>query len=129
MEALRYRGCRVSAGGAQQCAATIEVLSGLTARLGDIAGAILFAGAAWLAQRFDGTYLTLSSGHAATRPRFFGVRGSVLRVQFGGWSPFTQNADSLHAAFAANGTAGTNSRHLLSACQSETSTMSPTISW
>jgi L-ascorbate metabolism protein UlaG (beta-lactamase superfamily) len=74
----------------------------ISERAGEIGIAVLFAGAVQLARKFDGAYLTLSSDHAADATKILGVR-AVVPVHFEGWTHFTQNADSLRAAFAGNG--------------------------
>jgi L-ascorbate metabolism protein UlaG (beta-lactamase superfamily) len=82
--------------------ASLDVVRAISQRVGDIAIAVLFAGAVQLARKFDGAYLTLSSDHAADAAKIMGVR-TVVPVHFEGWTHFTQNADSLRAAFAGNG--------------------------
>jgi hypothetical protein len=42
--------------------ASLDVVRAISERVGDIAIAVLFAGAVQLARKFDGAYLTLSSG-------------------------------------------------------------------
>ncbi len=82
--------------------ASLDVVRTISERIGDIGLAVLFAGAVQLAARFDSAYLTLSSDHAADAAKILGVR-TVVPVHFEGWTHFTQNADSLRAAFAGNG--------------------------
>ena len=82
--------------------ASLDVVRAMSERVGDIAIAVLFAGAVQLARKFDGAYLTLSSDHAADAAKILGVR-RVVPVHFEGWTHFTQNADALRAAFAGNG--------------------------
>jgi L-ascorbate metabolism protein UlaG (beta-lactamase superfamily) len=82
--------------------ASLDVVRAISDRAGEIAIAVLFAGAVQLARKFDGAYLTLSSDHAADAAKILGVR-AVVPVHFEGWTHFTQNADSLVAAFAGNG--------------------------
>lgn len=82
--------------------ASLDVVRAISERVGDIAIAVLFAGAVQLARKFDGAYLTLSSDHAADAAKILGVR-RVVPVHFEGWTHFTQNADTLRAAFAGNG--------------------------
>jgi L-ascorbate metabolism protein UlaG (beta-lactamase superfamily) len=82
--------------------ASLDVVRAISERAGDIGIAVLFAGAVQLARKFDGAYLTLSSDHAADATKILGVR-AVVPVHFEGWTHFTQNADSLRAAFAGNG--------------------------
>lgn len=65
-------------------------------------GAVLFAGAVQILQRFDGAYLTLSADRAAMAAIALGAR-AVVPVHFEGWGHFTQGADALRAAFAGNG--------------------------
>jgi L-ascorbate metabolism protein UlaG (beta-lactamase superfamily) len=82
--------------------ASLDVVRAISERAGEIGIAVLFAGAVQLARKFDGAYLTLSSDHAADATKILGVR-AVVPVHFEGWTHFTQNADSLRAAFAGNG--------------------------
>jgi L-ascorbate metabolism protein UlaG (beta-lactamase superfamily) len=61
-------------------------------------GALLFAGAARIAGRFDGALLTLDSDLAAEAARVLGAR-SVVPVHYAGWQHFTEDGTSLRAAF------------------------------
>jgi L-ascorbate metabolism protein UlaG (beta-lactamase superfamily) len=61
--------------------ASLDVVRAISERVGDIAIAVLFAGAVQLARKFDGAYLTLSSDHAADAAKILGVRG-VVPVHF-----------------------------------------------
>jgi L-ascorbate metabolism protein UlaG (beta-lactamase superfamily) len=60
--------------------------------------ALLFAGAARIAGRFDGALLTLDSDLAAAAARVLGAR-SVVPVHYAGWQHFTEGGTSLRAAF------------------------------
>ena len=82
--------------------ASLDVVRAIAAICGPIGVAVLFAGAVQLPQRFDGTYLTLSSDRAAEASIILGVR-TVVPLHFEGWTHFTQGADELRAAFAGNG--------------------------
>lgn len=81
--------------------ASRNVVRGIVEKTGDIAIAILNAGAVQLS-KFDGAYLTLSADHAADAARILGAR-VVIPLHFEGWAHFTQGADELKAAFSGNG--------------------------
>jgi L-ascorbate metabolism protein UlaG (beta-lactamase superfamily) len=82
--------------------ASIDVVSEIARRSGQIDVAILFAGAVQIPTRFDGAYLTLSSDRAAIATGLLGAR-SVVPVHFEGWTHFTQGLDQIRAAFAGYG--------------------------
>jgi L-ascorbate metabolism protein UlaG (beta-lactamase superfamily) len=82
--------------------ASVEVVAEIGRRLGPIEVAVLCIGAVQIAQRFDGTYLTLSSDRAAQAAEILGVR-SVIPVHFEGWTHFTQGLEQIRAAFAGYG--------------------------
>jgi L-ascorbate metabolism protein UlaG (beta-lactamase superfamily) len=63
---------------------------------------IPFAGAVSIPDILGGAYLTLSGDRAAEATKLTGAR-AALPVHFEGWTHFTQDADSLRAAFAGNG--------------------------
>jgi hypothetical protein len=63
---------------------------------------IPFAGAVSIPDVLGGAYLTLSGDRAAEATIVTGAR-AALPVHFEGWTHFTQDADSLRAAFAGNG--------------------------
>jgi L-ascorbate metabolism protein UlaG (beta-lactamase superfamily) len=81
--------------------ASRNVVRGIVEKTGEIAIAILNAGAVQLS-KFDGAYLTLSADHAADAARILGAR-VVIPLHFEGWAHFTQGADELKAAFSGNG--------------------------
>lgn len=81
--------------------ASRDVVRAIVEKTGDIAIAILNAGAVQLS-KFDGAYLTLSADHAADVARILGAR-VVIPLHFEGWAHFTQGADELKAAFSGNG--------------------------
>jgi len=70
----------------------------VAARFGSVGIAVLFAGAARLAGRFDGALLTLDSGLTATAARVLGAR-FVVPVHYTGWQHFTEGGADLRAAF------------------------------
>jgi L-ascorbate metabolism protein UlaG (beta-lactamase superfamily) len=82
--------------------ASRDVVHEIADRAGPIAIAVLFAGAVQIPKRFGGAYLTLSSDHAADAAAILGAR-AVVPLHYEGWSHFTQDADTLRAAFAGNG--------------------------
>jgi L-ascorbate metabolism protein UlaG (beta-lactamase superfamily) len=82
--------------------ASLDVVREIAERVGPVDVAILFAGAAQLARRFDGAYLTLFSDHAAEATLILDARVAIP-VHFEGWAHFTQGAEQLRAAFAGNG--------------------------
>ncbi len=84
--------------------ASPQVVRAIVERLGPMELAILFTGAAQIAQRFDGAYLTMTSEDAVEVTRILKAR-AVLPVHFDGWAHFTQGADQLREAFAASGLA------------------------
>jgi L-ascorbate metabolism protein UlaG (beta-lactamase superfamily) len=77
----------------------------VAARFAPVAIAVLFAGAARLAGRFDGALLTLDSELAAEAARVLGARFAVP-VHYTGWQHFTEGASDLSAAFDRAGLAG-----------------------
>ena len=81
--------------------ASRDVVRGIVERTGEIAIAILNAGAVQLS-KFDGAYLTLSADHAADVARILEAR-VVIPLHFEGWAHFTQGAAELKAAFSGNG--------------------------
>jgi L-ascorbate metabolism protein UlaG (beta-lactamase superfamily) len=82
--------------------ASLDVVRQIAERVGPVDVAILFAGAAQLARRFDGAYLTLSADRAAEATLILDARVTIP-LHFEGWAHFTQGADELRAAFAGNG--------------------------
>ncbi len=64
--------------------------------------AVLFTGAARIADRFGGALLTLDSELAAEAARILGA-SSVIPVHYTGWQHFTEGAPVLRAAFARAG--------------------------
>ena len=74
----------------------------VAARFGSVGIAVLFAGAARLAGRFDGALLTLDSELSAEAARVLGAR-FVVPVHYTGWQHFTEGAPALRAAFARAG--------------------------
>jgi L-ascorbate metabolism protein UlaG (beta-lactamase superfamily) len=81
--------------------ASRDVVRAIVQRTGELAVAILNAGAVQLS-KFDGAYLTLSADHAADVAQVLGAR-TVIPLHFEGWAHFTQGADELRAAFSGNG--------------------------
>jgi L-ascorbate metabolism protein UlaG (beta-lactamase superfamily) len=82
--------------------ASLDVVREIAERVGPVDVAMLFAGAAKLARRFDGAYLTLSADRAAEATLILDARVAIP-LHFEGWAHFTQGADQLRAAFAGNG--------------------------
>jgi L-ascorbate metabolism protein UlaG (beta-lactamase superfamily) len=82
--------------------ASVDVVRTIVDRLGTIELAILFAGAASVAHKFDGAHLTLSAERAVQAARILQSR-RIVPVHFNGWAHFTQGADDLRAAFDAAG--------------------------
>jgi L-ascorbate metabolism protein UlaG (beta-lactamase superfamily) len=82
--------------------ASLDVVRGISERVGPVDVAILFAGAVQLAKRFDGAYLTLSADRAAEATLILDARVAIP-LHFEGWAHFTQGAEQLRAAFAGNG--------------------------
>lgn len=82
--------------------ASLDVVRLIASRLSPIDIAVLFAGAARLAQRFDGTPLTLTSAAAAEATAILEAR-AVVPAHFEGWAHFTEGADCLRRAFSAAG--------------------------
>ena len=82
--------------------ASTDVVRTIAERLGPIELAVLFAGAARLAQRMNGAQLTLTSEDAAEAARILDAR-AVVPVHIDGWAHFTEGADELRAAFDAAG--------------------------
>jgi L-ascorbate metabolism protein UlaG (beta-lactamase superfamily) len=70
----------------------------VASRFGPVGIALLFAGAARIAGRFDGALLTLDSDLAAEAARVLDAR-SVVPVHYTGWQHFTEGGPSLRAAF------------------------------
>jgi L-ascorbate metabolism protein UlaG (beta-lactamase superfamily) len=70
----------------------------VASRFGTVDIALLFAGAARVAGRFDGALLTLDSDLAAEAARVLGAR-FVVPVHYAGWQHFTEGGTSLRAAF------------------------------
>jgi L-ascorbate metabolism protein UlaG (beta-lactamase superfamily) len=81
--------------------ASRSVVRTIVERTGSIEIAILNAGAVQL-PKFDRSYLTLSTDHAADVTRILGAR-LVVPLHFEGWAHFTQGARELEAAFSGNG--------------------------
>jgi L-ascorbate metabolism protein UlaG (beta-lactamase superfamily) len=82
--------------------ASLDVVHTIVDRLGTIDAAVLFAGAARIAARFDGAPLTLTSAAAAEATRILEAR-VVVPVHFEGWAHFSEGADTLRDAFASAG--------------------------
>jgi L-ascorbate metabolism protein UlaG (beta-lactamase superfamily) len=82
--------------------ASVDVVREIGGRLGPIELAVLFAGAARVAQRFDGAPLTLTSERAVEAAQVLGVR-AVVPLHFEGWAHFSESADDLRTAFARAG--------------------------
>jgi L-ascorbate metabolism protein UlaG (beta-lactamase superfamily) len=70
----------------------------VASRFGPVDIAVLFAGAARVAGRFDGALLTLDSALSAEAARVLGAR-FVVPVHYAGWSHFTEGGPDLRAAF------------------------------
>jgi L-ascorbate metabolism protein UlaG (beta-lactamase superfamily) len=81
--------------------ASVEVVRRIVDRLGTVEIALLFAGRASLAQRFDGAPLTLSSEAAAEAAKVLAAR-SVLPVHLDGWAHFSEGLDEIRRAFEAH---------------------------
>ncbi|MGH3165050.1 MAG: MBL fold metallo-hydrolase [Trebonia sp.] len=84
--------------------AWLGAVSEVAERFGPVDVAVLFAGAARIPGRFDGTLLTLDSAMAADVAAILGA-STVVPVHYTGWSHFTEGGDSLRAAFAGAGLA------------------------
>ncbi len=76
----------------------------VAARFAPVGIAVLFAGAARLAGRFDGALLTLDSDLAAQAARVLDARFAVP-VHYTGWQHFTEGAAGLQSTFARAGLA------------------------
>ena len=70
----------------------------VAARFAPVGIAVLFAGAARLAGRFDGALLTLDSDLAAQAARVLDARFAVP-VHYTGWQHFTEGGPDLRDAF------------------------------
>jgi len=84
--------------------ASLDVVREIADRIGEIAIAVLFAGAVQIPDIFDSAYLTLSSDLAAQAALILDAP-TVIALHFEGWTHFTQGADQLRAAFAGHGIA------------------------
>jgi L-ascorbate metabolism protein UlaG (beta-lactamase superfamily) len=82
--------------------ASVDVVRSIADRVGDIDVAILFAGGAYV-ERLE-AYVTLKSEWAAEAARALDAR-AVIALHHSGWGHFTQDLDSLQAAFAEAGLA------------------------
>ena len=82
--------------------ASVDVVRSIVERLGQVDVAILFAGGA-RAERLD-AYITLSNERAVEATEILGAR-AVIPVHHNGWAHFTQDLDSLRAAFSDAGLA------------------------
>jgi L-ascorbate metabolism protein UlaG (beta-lactamase superfamily) len=82
--------------------ASVDVVEQIVEREGAMELAVLFAGGASLAGRFDGALLTLGAEQAAQAARILGAR-AVVPVHQEGWAHFSAPPESLHAAFDAAG--------------------------
>jgi L-ascorbate metabolism protein UlaG (beta-lactamase superfamily) len=83
--------------------ASVDVVRSIAERVGSIDIAVLFAGGAQAA-RLDNAYITLSSERAVEAAKVLGAR-AVIPVHHNGWSHYSQDLDSLQAAFADAGLA------------------------
>jgi len=81
--------------------ASIQVVRRIRERLGPVARAILFAGAARTALA-GGAPLTLTSERAAEAVDILG-RPTRVALQFEGWAHFSEGADELRTAFETRG--------------------------
>jgi L-ascorbate metabolism protein UlaG (beta-lactamase superfamily) len=84
--------------------ASVEVVERIVEREGAMELAVLFAGGASLAGRFDGALLTLGGEEAARAARVLGSR-AVFVVHQQGWAHFSVPPEVLKAAFDAAGLA------------------------
>jgi L-ascorbate metabolism protein UlaG (beta-lactamase superfamily) len=82
--------------------AWIGAVEQVASRFATVDVAVLFTGAARIADRFGGALLTLDSELAAGAARILGA-GSVIPVHYTGWQHFTEGAPALRAAFARAG--------------------------
>jgi L-ascorbate metabolism protein UlaG (beta-lactamase superfamily) len=82
--------------------ASVDVVRSIVERVGQVDVAILFAGGA-RAERLD-AYITLTNERAVEATKLLGA-GAVIPVHTDGWGHFTQDLDSLQAAFAEAGLA------------------------
>jgi L-ascorbate metabolism protein UlaG (beta-lactamase superfamily) len=81
--------------------ASLDLVQDIADRLGPFDVAVLFAGAA-MTPLVPGAPLTLTSGQAARAAAILGAR-HVVPLHFEHWGHFTEDGDSLEAAFAAAG--------------------------
>jgi L-ascorbate metabolism protein UlaG (beta-lactamase superfamily) len=82
--------------------ASLDVVSEIAQRTGQVDVAILFAGGVQIQEILDGAYLTLSSDRAAQAALILGAE-TVIAMHFEGWTHFTQGTEELRAAFAGHG--------------------------
>jgi L-ascorbate metabolism protein UlaG (beta-lactamase superfamily) len=82
--------------------ASVDVVRTIVDRLGPPELEVLFAGGARVPYRFHGAYLTLSSEDAAEAAHVLGSR-AIVPVHFHGWQHFSNDGESLRAAFEAAG--------------------------
>ena len=82
--------------------ASVDVVRSIAERVGQVDVAILFAGGA-RAERLN-AYITLTNERAVEATELLGAR-VVIPVHHNGWGHFTQDLDSLQAAFAEAGLA------------------------
>jgi L-ascorbate metabolism protein UlaG (beta-lactamase superfamily) len=78
--------------------AAVRVVQEIVEREGPMELAVLFAGGASLAGRFDGALLTLGAQEAAQAARILGAR-AVVPVHQEGWAHFSAPPEALRAAF------------------------------
>ena len=79
--------------------ASLDVVRGITDRLGPIDIAVLFAGGAQMPYLGE-AYLTLSSRDAAQAAQLLGAR-AVVPLHYADWTHFSEGVESLREAFAA----------------------------
>jgi L-ascorbate metabolism protein UlaG (beta-lactamase superfamily) len=82
--------------------ASVDVVRSIVERVGQVDVAILFAGGA-RAERLN-AYITLTNERAVEAAQVLGAR-AVIPLHHNGWGHFTQDLDSLQAAFAEEGLA------------------------
>ncbi|UGS37463.1 MBL fold metallo-hydrolase [Capillimicrobium parvum] len=82
--------------------ASLDVVRRIADRLGPVDVAVLFAGGACLAGRFDGALLTLGNREAPEAAQILGAR-VVVPVHHDGWEHFSAPLDGLVEAFTAAG--------------------------
>jgi L-ascorbate metabolism protein UlaG (beta-lactamase superfamily) len=84
--------------------ASLDLVTEIADRFGQVDTAILFAGAPRFPVLFDGALIVLDSTQAAEAARILGAR-RVIPVHYDGWAHFTEGRRDLVAAFTAAGLA------------------------